>query len=391
MPFIISLLWAALVLSGLFYLYKRQRWPFKIASSFLWLILLSAPFLYILCVQPIYNWDARSIWFFHGKILYYAHRLGNHIGFERALSIGYDAHMDYPKLVSSLSALAAQTIGFWNEYIPKASLVTLFLLGLIGLSSLRILSLASKSMLLTAWIIITYYNAPGQTMDAWLSFYSMLSVLFFLEFFEYKESSSFACCIITSLLLLSLKNEGNAIFIILIILYASIFYIQRSTVRLCMEFKQDWLIYLIALIPIILWETRKIEMRLHVDLDLYSSNALEHLSSRANLSTVYEFSYYLFYVCNLFLTPLTICFAIILPSLFSIQRIWKIKIFRYSIIIASSFFLMYTLTLSWVYFTTHHEFTWHLANSAIRVIQPIKLIGFVPLALFFSVREKIRG
>ena len=48
---------------------------------------------------PLYDWDARSIWFFHGKMIYYAGTLGPEAGWN--IQTPQFSHVDYPKLVLS--------------------------------------------------------------------------------------------------------------------------------------------------------------------------------------------------------------------------------------------------------------------------------------------------
>ena len=44
------------------------------------LLLLGLPVVVRILFEPLYGWDGRSIWFFHGKMLFHAGALGPDIG-----------------------------------------------------------------------------------------------------------------------------------------------------------------------------------------------------------------------------------------------------------------------------------------------------------------------
>ncbi len=83
--------------------------------------------------EPLANWDARSIWFFHARILFFAQGLEGPLPWaDPALAF---SHPDYPKLLPILAAQVASGAGLWNEHLPKAALLLLIVppaLGLLG-------------------------------------------------------------------------------------------------------------------------------------------------------------------------------------------------------------------------------------------------------------------
>jgi hypothetical protein len=84
----------------------------------------------ILC-EPLREWDARSIWFFHAKMIYEANSIGLSAGWQHPSIIF--SHPDYPKLLPALAAQVTYVMGFWNEYIPKTSLFFMLVPGVIWL------------------------------------------------------------------------------------------------------------------------------------------------------------------------------------------------------------------------------------------------------------------
>ena len=83
------------------------------------LVLLLLPSLAISYLQPLLAWDARSIWFFHGKAFY----------FDNALSLDFLknpaylwSHPDYPVFIPLLAVYHATFLGAWNEVYCKSFL-----------------------------------------------------------------------------------------------------------------------------------------------------------------------------------------------------------------------------------------------------------------------------
>lgn len=109
---------------------RRMRLPWL----FVFATIVGLYFFKILC-DPLWAHDARSIWFFAAKIIYYAHGLGN--ASTWAFPDSYLYHFDYPKLIPIFAAQSALVAGFWNEYIPKLSLFLLFVPVLLFLYDLR--------------------------------------------------------------------------------------------------------------------------------------------------------------------------------------------------------------------------------------------------------------
>lgn len=75
-------------------------------------------FVALIISHPVADWDARSIWFFHGKRIYLDGSL-----YAQLTDYGHWSHNDYPTLVPSLAASVAKMLGFWNEIVPRTSVV----------------------------------------------------------------------------------------------------------------------------------------------------------------------------------------------------------------------------------------------------------------------------
>ena len=81
--------------------------------------LLAVYYLEILA-EPLFHWDARSIWFFHAKMIWADGALRRSTGWNHP-SLAF-SNPDYPKLVPAIAAQLAYVKGYWNEFLPKGSL-----------------------------------------------------------------------------------------------------------------------------------------------------------------------------------------------------------------------------------------------------------------------------
>lgn len=127
-------------------------------------------------LDPISGWDARSIWFFHAKMIFYSGGLVEGAGWANPAWAW--THAVYPKLGPVLAAQIAWGAGFWNEYLPKlgpALLLLPALFWLIGETRRRTVS----SWLLLIWLLAKTQpmNRDGY-MDGWVALYLALSVVF---------------------------------------------------------------------------------------------------------------------------------------------------------------------------------------------------------------------
>ena len=92
--------------------------------------LLALPLLLLSVLTPILAWDARSIWFFHARMIYVARGLSEMTGLQYP-TVGF-SHPDYPEFLPALAANLAFVRGFWNEYLPKAAVFFGFLPVILG-------------------------------------------------------------------------------------------------------------------------------------------------------------------------------------------------------------------------------------------------------------------
>jgi hypothetical protein len=163
-------------------------------------------------LKPLTEWDARSIWFFHAKMIYYAGGLVKDAGWE--WSCCTFSHVDYPKLVPVLAAQAASLAGFWNEQLPKFALLLLLLPPLAVTISFWRAGLATIALLLIIWAKLAPALCSGY-MDAPLAVYGLFGVLMIGTWLATGAQLELAIGVLFIGVTMGLKNEGSLLAVIL--------------------------------------------------------------------------------------------------------------------------------------------------------------------------------
>lgn len=157
--------------------------------------------------EPLTAWDARSIWFFKAKILFYDN------GFVPS-SFMLDElkfmHPDYPILLPSLAGVFATGLGYWNEYAPKLILLLPILAAALGLKNS---SESIRSFLLCFVFVILFLgeNIWNGYADASLALLGLAATSHLVRACglqgEEKQSSMLSS-LMFALLCLYIKTEG---------------------------------------------------------------------------------------------------------------------------------------------------------------------------------------
>ena len=157
--------------------------------------------------EPLQGWDARSLWFFNAKRIFFGGGLRLSPDWTNP-AYGF-SHPDYPMLLPLLAAQFAHAWGVWNEYLPKASLAVLLapiLLGLLGLAGrirLSLLFLAGCLLLLTKEFLWNGYA------DTYLGLYAVMSMLYLARWLGSGAALDLAAGSIFMGVAANLKNEGS--------------------------------------------------------------------------------------------------------------------------------------------------------------------------------------
>jgi hypothetical protein len=263
--------------------YRRSMGRVCGAQWFALCVVLYLAALYVILGEPVSGWDARSIWYFHGKMIFYNGSVD--AGGDWALpSLGF-SHTDYPKLVPILAAQAAFVAGYWNEYLPKLSLVALFVPAMLLLIPL----LRRKwwhCIFIAVPLLFTWPWLKNGYMDGYLAIYAGLAVFFLGRWLQHGVRIDFITGVLASGIVLDLKNEGMLYLLIIGSLMLLFLYVKR--IRLValrgVRLVEDLPVMLIAVSGWVLWERKKQLFHLKNDLQLgfhSLDTALQRLSEGA--------------------------------------------------------------------------------------------------------------
>ena len=329
------------------------------SKNFLESVFLKIFFLFIIFISlgtPAFEWDARSIWLFHAKRIFFDQSI-----FSIADNYAAFSHNEYSSLAPAFASSLAVLVGHWNEVFPKLSFTLMFLPPLI-LTHSFLKDTRYLIYLSIVFFIIGKFLFNGLA-DGLLAIYFGLSVfLMYLLFINntnfYKSRLLFyllAFCFFVTLTLI--KNEGIAM---LVILFATTFLIKLYKKELGKDISK--LIFLsISFLPIILWKFFCYSKGIG---DHYiNTNILINLLPRLGDLNNYKLISYFLLLNEKFLIALIFFFVSFYIKLDK-------ELFSFVSIITT----MYILILFFIYLSTPHDFYFQLDSSAARVIKSLSFL-----------------
>ena len=298
------------------------------------------------------DWDARSIWLFHAKRIFYENSLYAQLDGYASFS-----HNDYPVIFSMLAATLAKAVGHWNEVFPKA-IVNFFLL-----PPLLVFAALSKRKILTLLyifgigIICRNYLFNGYQ-DALVAVYAC-SIVLMLMYLDASKFDDFIYRIYSILLLFSfssiliaLKNEGLAITVILLPLAL---FLQKGIP------KSVIFIALVAslLLYFSIWKWPVIQANISNDLMTagLGNRAIKRLGSLNDIILI--LTYFIKY-CGIYVGLLALNFFRKMVSWMDMRLV-------------ITFIFIYVGILFIIYLGTPSNLEWHLGTSFKRAILPINV------------------
>jgi len=351
-------------------------------------IITSSVLLIPFLVEPISRYDARTIWFFHSKMIYYAETIGLEAGWQNPF-INF-SHRDYPNLVPGIASQISIVAGYWNEYLPKLSIYLVLIPGIMWIFSFA----KNIFSFLALLAFIPFSFAPwlwNGYMDGLLAFFFCIALLMIGEYFRtlkpFYLTSALACLI----LMMNIKNEGVlALLSLLLGLVISLLFVKQQ-VKPHELFKNYWktIVGLVMLIiPFFIWSFYKQKWGLVNDLGIGSVVAFLRLFARIKEGT---FSIILKSEFAEIIEQLVI-FSLILFASAS----WKINLPK-SVIPAVLTTSLYLLGISVIYLITPRDLRWHLNTSVSRTMMTVNggiIVGWYVILenieeLRFSFRSKI--
>lgn len=308
--------------------------------------------------EPIHTWDARSIWFFQAKALFYD---GGLVKDSVWTNEAYEfAHLDYPKMLPVLAASVANVFGFWNEHLPK---LALFILLILPVSVCYFFSRKwwmGIGVFVGVILIARSYLWNGY-MDSHLAFYCAVSLILLYRFRESSKENYLFLTVLFMGILINLKNEGTPLFLLMMV--ALVF---RTKISI------SWKLIVICTISFsgyFYWLYIKKSWGIENDLGL-GVQSLPVIFGRVFSAEILELAKYYFFKA-------WVWFPIMMVGLAGICNKKWVKTNIALILVP----VAYTGLVILVYLGTPHGLGWHLDSSVDRVFMPIHAMSLACMLL----------
>ena len=370
------------LLSLLFYFFLHRKFN---NYNYLKLIIIS---LLILSLGTVtVDWDARSMWLFHSKRIF----------FDNNLYAGFDKYMPelenaYPRLPASLSATLAQIIGHWNEIFPKSTNILVLVPALfVQCSFLK----NNKAILLWLMFVLLFTGRilVNGSMDGLVAMYFVSNCVIIYNLFledhllygkdkveiNRNKITLFFTGIFCGIILSLLKNEG---FVLIILLLTSAFLFKiylKKKIR-----KNEVIFGILVLLPAFTWKFLTIYNGIYptmigisISSDLIGLNSFDRTILRLGEIDSYKLVFKYLLLNEKFIIALLI-------FLFCIYKSFQSNKLLYIFVITNA--LLYYILLYIVFFQTPADLSWHLNSSATRVMPSITMI-----LIFFSISTFIKN
>ncbi len=162
---------------------------------------------------PLLDWDARSIWFFHAKAIFFDGGFRPSAFWENP---EYNwSHKYYPKLVPMLAARAADfTVAGWNEYAPKIGLIPAFAAGLFGLGAAAGRAPLRTALILAGAVTVLGVQMWNGYMDGLQALFAVTAVAGLAAWIEDGDRGDLVLGLAAAAVALCVKDEGVLMLVI---------------------------------------------------------------------------------------------------------------------------------------------------------------------------------
>lgn len=281
--FILAIIGSGFYIAMVFKSIKQNPFTQNSVIKMFGTILVCGLFLGPILFTPLMEWDARSIWFFHAKMIFNAGSFSQLTGWQNPAVIDF-SHADYPNLLPTLAAQISYLMGYWNEYLPKLSL---FFLLIPAVNFIFSFSKRSFSFLFLIILIIFSYSPKlwDGHMDGYLALYFAISMLLLGRYYKYSKSIDLVSSLFCLLILMYFKNEGILALIAGCCSILFIFLLKLKNISIRLIVKKYWKISLALIFlvfPFGIWNYYKHQWGLSNDLGIGTFQSIEQLFIRIN-------------------------------------------------------------------------------------------------------------
>ncbi|NBX76324.1 MAG: hypothetical protein EBQ92_07200 [Proteobacteria bacterium] len=318
-----------------------------------WMIVaLFSCFILIILGAPLFDWDARYIWFFHAKRIFIDNNL-----YAQLDNYFWEIHNDYPVLVPAIAASFAKGVGFWNEVFPRLSIIPVLFPIFLVLSFL-FKRTENFGFAVIGVLFISKQILVNGYMDAILGLYGAAACLLVVKLdSEGWDRRAYFLLVSILLSLPMIKNEGVLISLLICASLIGVFWEKKAALVLPA---------LTFVIYYYLWK-RHVKGAGIETTDLFVSGILKRAVSRLSSSEdVLEIAKWVFSVSGIYFLTLILF----------MKKFWKsLKQWR-SILF---FVLSYSCAMIAIYLITTLDLKEHLSHSVDRTFLVVNLSIFLML------------
>ncbi len=331
--------------------------------------------IYSMTKIPLSGWDARSIWFFHAKAIWFDGGVSRHF-FANSNFVW--SHTDYPLLLPVQGAVVCFLRGEWSEMTAKAILFLNFVAYLHLLHRVLIMrgwhSLSAWALSLAVMQVAALAYVDGYADNHYAMPLMLAAMLIFQE-----RGCGLSLAVLLATFAINIKNE--AIFYVVAGVPISLIYMWQRRPMLPdidAEGRRSFFVALPGIVAYVLWGYYKFILDIHGDLHLASRlfapiQSLQLIWHRLPLIFEYVFqSPRAVHLGEL----LGICFLLAIWHSLSSARA-KRSAFSVADILLWIYFSMVCGMIVTVYGITPYNLQWHLATSLERLL-------FFPLLLIIT-------
>lgn len=318
---------------------------------------LAVGFVIALCLialaTPSPAWDARSIWLFHGKRIFYDASL-----YAQLDNYAVWSHNDYPSLVPALMASLAHVVGHWNEVFPKV-VVPMSMLPALLVVLPRIPRVELRLAFLAVLVALGGNHLVDGYVDALLALFFVATLLLVKEIVESDKPrfAQYAQLVLIAAILTMIKNEGAALLLCAAVAGFVGICLQRRGINLpivvCLA---------LGMLPLLAWKMSVSHAGLSND--LAGSDLMGQVTARLGSPP----SYWLLIDSLLLRLPS----LLLLPPLLVIAFVARRSSVALYVLPAC---VTYVAVLFAVYMSTPNDLAWHLSTSADRTLLPVWLLA----------------
>ncbi len=331
--------------------------------------------------NPIRQWDARSIWFFHARMIWIEGGLRQQTGWNHP-SLMF-ANPDYPKLVPSIAAQLAYLKGYWNEFLPKGSLLVMLAPVMLWAFSFGRRGLSFVLLILSFFLSLGYWLTNGY-MDWYLALYCGVALLSLGRYASEQRATDLYSAICALGIAASIKYEGILFSLCLLVTLALVSPLCReiSLWRLANRFRSDRsfaIMVLLAVAPTLMWALDKRAWGLQSALARDPSGSLAVITDRLLDGPTAE--YVLRAMTGQRTGLWTVFEVVVVVGMFTVVR--GVTLSRGALVSAVTS-VLYCCALYVIYLSTPNV-SWHLYTSVYRTMM-VPCVAFV-VGTFFLLSE----